>query len=161
MPNTPNHNLPFPDDDDNTDVPQYVQALAEATDTALTNLVPNSGVQTNLAVIGSTVDGWSETVAREHVIDGRVMFVRMQFTRTGAQLDASDAGNITDVTVGTITDASKRPAMDIPGVFRASLTSGACQISAAAGVIRIVDMHSTSRIEPGHTVDIYATYPLP
>lgn len=155
---TPNHNLPIPDDSDDPDGPGDIGALALATEDALDALIPNSGIQTNLDITAGT--NWAVTV-KQHVIDGRVMFVRIQFTYSGAQIDASDEGNISDVTIGTINDAAKRPAIDAYGTFRASLTSGAVQCSAAAGVIRITDMHSTSRIEPAHTVDVYFAWPLP
>lgn len=158
MGTTPVHNIPYPDDDDDTDVPEDFQATAEAVDTALTNLVPNTGVLTNLAITAGT--GWT-LASREHVIDGRIMFMHATFTRSGAQIDASDEGNITDTTLGTIDNAADRPAMDVYGTGRASLTSGAAQCSAAAGVIRLTDMHSTSRIETAHEVNVYFVWPLP
>lgn len=155
---TPIYNIPFPDDDDDPDGPDDLSAAALRIDTALDEIVPNSGVQTNMNITPAI--NWTPSI-KSHVVDGRLLFLRVQFTYSGAQIDASAAGNITDVTIGTIEDVPLRPAIDWYGMFRASLTSGACQISAAAGVIRLTDMHSTSRIEPAHTVDISAAYPLP
>lgn len=160
MPSTPVFNLPYPAPDETPNGPEDIQALALAFETALANLVPNSGVLTNLAVTPGA--GWSTLVNEHHVI-GKKMWLHLQMQRTGANVvTGSNPGNIEgDPLVATITNAARRPTMDCFGAFRGSVTSGSVQLTAALGEIKIADMHTNSVIATSDTVQVYFAYAIP
>lgn len=106
--------------------------------------------------------GWALTI-NEHRVLGKMLQLRIRFRNdTGAAVTASGAGNVSpDTLLGTINDVSKRPVMQNFLVGQGSVTSGCVQIAAATGEIHLTDLHSTSSIADGQTVEFATTYTIP
>lgn len=161
MPSTPTYGIYYPGPDDAPDGPGEIQQTAETTETALGGLLPDSGVLTSLDLTPGT--GWAVDI-KEHRTLGKKMFLHLQFSRSGSAINA-DTGNpgniIGDPVLGTINDVTHRPVMDWFGLGRSNVTSGAVQINAADGQVKIVDIHSGSSIITGQIVQLAASYMIP
>lgn len=158
------YGLRYPELTDRPVGDEQMLALAEDTESALRNLVPDSGTQTDTPFTPAA--GWSVLI-KGHRLIGKEMTLRLMVRRDGTAITASAAGNITgEPLVGTITNAALRPSMNVYGMFRASLTSGGFSFS-TTGAINLNDAHSGSSIAApdsdggSHTVQIYAEYPIP
>lgn len=158
------YGLRYPELTDRPAGDEQLLALAEDTELALRNLVPDSGTLTDTPITAAA--GWSVMI-KEHRLIGKEMTLHLMMRRDGTAITASAAGNITgEPLVATISNAALRPVMNVYGAFRASLTSGGFSLS-TAGEINLNDAHSGSSIAAPdsdggyHTVQIYAEYPIP
>lgn len=159
MPSTIDHDLHYPGPDEKPN-PKQVQRLAEDTDAALTALIQDTGVRTDLSV--TPASGWSIAVKAYRVV-GKAMDLRLQIVRNAAAItDAggSTPGNIADTVVATINDATKRPSMDTFGIYRCAVTSGSSQVN-ADGQVWVTDLHKGSSISSSDALNVRVTYPIP
>lgn len=161
MPATSIYALPYPSPDDQAgEGHAQIRALAEGTETMLEGLLSDTGVTANPSL--AMGPGWILEQAQYRIVGGKEMELFIFLERTGSQLVANSTGNIVgDPVYATLTDPLQRPAFSVYGTFVASLTSGQWQLDAGTGVIALVDMHTTSSIDTGHTARIHAVYPLP
>lgn len=161
MLSTTDHDLHYPGPDDFPNAPKQIEQLAEDTEAALAALIQDSGVRTDISVTPES--GWA-VAAKSYRTVGKTMELRLSITRNAGDITAvgsgSTPGNIADMTIATIGDATKRPTMDTFGEFRAAITGGSCQVNSDGGVV-IADAHAGSTIREGDAVTIHATYPIP
>lgn len=89
---------------------------------------------------------------------GPVVSIRVEFTRTGADIVANSQGNIVgDPSLCTIDNVDARTSEQFVATINASVTSGS-GIMSTAGNISIADLNSNSVIATDNTVRVTSTY---
>ncbi len=89
---------------------------------------------------------------------GPMIGVRLQLSRTGADLVAGATGNVVgDPTVVTIDTVELRPDQQVTTMIHASVTSGGGLIN-TGGAIQVTDLNSGSSIATSDNVRIAAVY---
>lgn len=138
-------------------------------------VVANAGVDVTgtLTVSGQTsatgtsvitaAAGFSVDAATQAVLKSGWIIVTGVLLRTGGTLTASAAGNLTDTALCTIS-ASWRPDSAFGSdrmvtSFGTGFTSGGVGLNPSTGAVELLDAHSTSTIDNGHTVRFTYVYP--
>lgn len=103
--------------------------------------------------------GWSITT-QAGVIRGGVVFLRTEFTRTGADITVSSAGNIANVNIATIA-SGWRPSSS----FNAGMSSTGTGVVASGDVnggdtIRLTAVAPGANIATSDVLSLYGTWPL-
>jgi hypothetical protein len=107
--------------------------------------------------------GFSVDAATQGVLKSGWIIVTGVLLRTGGTLTASAAGNLTDTALCTI-QSSWRPDTvfgtdRVVTSFGTGFTSGGVGLNPSTGVVELLDAHSTSIIDTGHTVRFTYVYP--
>lgn len=157
------YGFPYPGPDDPDNVPGDIQALAEAIEATISGLITDTGDQSNLSVTPGA--NWAVSSAAYRVLLGKLMLVTFNVTYSGADITAGAAGdthpgNMADTTMLTVQDTAKRPTTNQIAEAKATFTGGTAQLN-TAGVLQIVDMHTSSKISSGDNVLTSFCYGLP
>lgn len=107
--------------------------------------------------------GFSVDAATQAILKSGWIIVTGVLLRTGTTLTASAAGNLTDTALCTIS-ASWRPDSAFGSdrmvtSFGTGFTSGGVGLNPSTGAVELLDAHSTSTIDNGHTVRFTYVYP--
>lgn len=129
----------------------------------LNDVLGNTGVLTNLDITAQA--GWEFLISEHHIVAGKLMTLRVQIRRTGWNLVASgpsdgNPGNVPDQHMATINDVSKRPTMQVFDVAQGSVTSGAAELR-TDGILWLTDLHTSSHLNTGETIECQVVYPIP
>lgn len=146
--------------------------LAEQVDTALSSIdarvSANEGDIAALQAVTPSDTGWlalSLTAGSGFDVDesfyrrwGPFVGIRILVTRTGSDITATSAGNVTgDPNICTIDDTELRPDQRQSVLGRGFTTSGAIDIH-TSGAVNLADMHSDSTLSTDDTIRIETVY---
>lgn len=130
------------------------------TGTADFGTATNTGTSVATAASGFSVDTGDTDV----VVKGGIATIRLAFLRTGGNLTANAAGNLTDTDLGTIAAAYRPDSAFGSGrmifAYGTGFTSGTVGLNPSTGLLELLDAHSTSLIETNHTVRVTLVYAL-
>jgi len=133
----------------------------------------NATVSGTLSVTGQTAAtgtsvltaaaGFSVDSATQAVIKSGWIIVTGVLLRTGGTLTASAAGNLTDTALCTIASTYRPDSAfgtdRMVTSFGTGFTSGGVGLNPSTGAVELLDAHSTSTIDNGHTVRFTYVYP--
>ncbi|UOW93257.1 hypothetical protein SEA_VORVOLAKOS_44 [Streptomyces phage Vorvolakos] len=133
----------------------------------------NATVSGTLSVTGQTsasgtsvitaAAGFSVDAATQAVIKGGWIIVTGVLLRTGGTLTASATGNLTDTALCTIASTYRPDSVfgsdRMVTSFGTGFTSGGVGLNPSTGAVELLDAHSTSTIDTGHTVRFTYVYP--
>ncbi|WNM75001.1 hypothetical protein SEA_DENNEBES_45 [Streptomyces phage Dennebes] len=127
-----------------------------------TLLVSGHTAATGTSVLTAAA-GFSVDAATQAIVKSGWIIVTGVLLRTGSTLTASAAGNLTDTALCTI-QASWRPDSAFGSdrmvtSFGTGFTSGGVGLNPSTGAVELLDAHSTSTIDNGHTVRFTYVYP--
>lgn len=114
-----------------------------------------------LAGTPTAASGWTLTQAAGFKSGGVTTFYVI-LGRTGADITANSAGNVTDQDLVTVPGDWRPPAALVgtafmPAAFAATLTGGTCGLN-SSGVVRLFDMHANSTIATGEALRFYFSF---
>lgn len=136
--------------------------LNAGADVTGTLLVSGHTAATGTSVLTAAA-GFSVDTATQAILKSGWIIVTGVLLRTGTTLTASAAGNLTDTALCTIS-ASWRPDSAFGSdrmvtSFGTGFTSGGVGLNPSTGAVELLDAHSTSTIDNGHTVRFTYVYP--
>lgn len=152
--------LHYPEATDRPDGAGQMQQLAEDIEAVAAALITDSGTRGDLPLVAAA--GFA-VLAGNYRLIGKNMFAAVWLTRTGVPIVSNSTGNITDVTLCTISDPALRPSIDTCAGWRGFTCGGEASVIAASGNINLVSQNANSTIAT-HTDDTpsivraYVTY---
>lgn len=135
-----------------------LDARIDALDVRTTDIettLTDDGIQT-LAVTAAS--GWTATATYRKW--GFVLSTHLIFTRTGGTITGPSNGDVTNSTMGTITNTALRPAVPMWNFAAGGGSMGGCRIN-TDGVCLLFALHANASIANGSTCEVSATYLVP
>lgn len=157
---TPTYAYPYPLNTDAPDGPAQIQALAdrmEVQTTRLDDAIDDSGLLTNMGITAATGFSVSD---KAHRIIGKMLFGRVQFTRTGGTLSFGTAGELADTPLGTIDSSALWPQFFVICQCKWSVCGSTVQLSPNTGVFTMTDGAGSSTILAASNGQLSFAYPI-